>query len=813
MQAVGQPSQTPQEAGYWGDHESIDQHDHMSPLPSTPPQIIVAAPKEAKSGAVPLVGIDVGRESKMEEVENRNGSSTPSAASSPLPSSLQTNQPQPHSQQTTSPSIPLASPTSAGFKGLHVQTRKRAVLTPLKTGHGAPLVSTTLLDDQLGQESPMYEGSPSPGATPSGYSPSPFPLTPHIQRSALHPSHKRSMTPVDLRRLTQSRKIPPLASNKHLPPLDATNSSLDTRPSSKIPPMASGSSIFSTSAPLRKVSKPIGSSDTPSNGMGKVVLRGDRDRKMATALSDGKVEEKESKENIRDTDIVGNEKGAFDPPAASHEEEKQKELDDRRESTEEESRLLTALSHTSVVDDLPKPLIRDQQMEEEAEERGSIRVLKRRETGKEREREKGAVSSVTTCLSRMGKARRDSDPHMTSQTLTRSSSLSRTREAPSTDITPPSLADRMSVKLDVFVGTWNLHAKDPPEDLLPFIPKDNQDIYVLGTEECEHSIQKSFLFRSKEKWVRKLDEHLGHEYIPLAEETLQAMHIIVFVRKDLLPHISNVQTDSVATGLADLIGNKGGVAVSFLFGNTSMLFVNCHFAAHQNNVKHRNADFHKINSRLMLSPLLPTEGDEQANVNGSVPLGKDKGVVRPVVTAHKSKKKRLRLGKTLYCTDQYDVVIWAGDLNYRVNGNRRAVDALVRLGMYDVMKVNDQLMQEMMKGHVFAGFSEAPITFVPTYKYDAGKDRFDSSAKQRIPSWTDRVLYKVSPLVKVKKYDSVMSIRTSDHRPVYATFDITTKLKRSLSTVSLLRKEQLVNDTVEEDELSSSKSSSICAIM
>ena len=65
----------------------------------------------------------------------------------------------------------------------------------------------------------------------------------------------------------------------------------------------------------------------------------------------------------------------------------------------------------------------------------------------------------------------------------------------------------------------------------------------------------------------------------------------------------------------------------------------------------------------------------------------------------------------------------------------------------------DQLGWLMQKGTVFRGFKEQRITFRPTYKsvpglqcldlipvcrYDPGTDKFDTSSKQRIPSYTDR---------------------------------------------------------------------------
>ena len=46
-------------------------------------------------------------------------------------------------------------------------------------------------------------------------------------------------------------------------------------------------------------------------------------------------------------------------------------------------------------------------------------------------------------------------------------------------------------------------------------------------------------------------------------------------------HHTDVQSDVVATGLANKLGNKGGVAVSFCVGQTSLLFICSHFAGNR----------------------------------------------------------------------------------------------------------------------------------------------------------------------------------------------------------------------------------------
>lgn len=62
-------------------------------------------------------------------------------------------------------------------------------------------------------------------------------------------------------------------------------------------------------------------------------------------------------------------------------------------------------------------------------------------------------------------------------------------------------------------------------------------------------------------------------------------------------------------------------------------------------------------------------------------------------------------------------------------------------------------------------------SFAPTYKFDRGTQQYDTSEKRRIPSWTDRILWKQrGNLVQSLHYDSCPSISISDHKPVSASF-------------------------------------------
>ena len=61
------------------------------------------------------------------------------------------------------------------------------------------------------------------------------------------------------------------------------------------------------------------------------------------------------------------------------------------------------------------------------------------------------------------------------------------------------------------------------------------------------------------------------------------------------------------------------------------------------------------------------------------------------------------------------------------------------------------------------------MNFRPTFKFDKNSDTYDTSSKKRVPAWTDRILYFPRGM-SCLTYDADMTIRTSDHRPVYASF-------------------------------------------
>lgn len=311
----------------------------------------------------------------------------------------------------------------------------------------------------------------------------------------------------------------------------------------------------------------------------------------------------------------------------------------------------------------------------------------------------------------------------------------------------PPLRSEADQRLRVFCGVWNLHGKQAPADLSSWlVTRPLHHVYVIGTCECERSIGMSMLWASKARWEKQVKDHLGEDFMMVASNNMSAIHVMVFVHRHLWRYSWDIRTGQVATGFADLIGNKGGTQVGLSIGRTSVLFVHAHLAAHQGKMKERTQNL----SRILVDS----------------PIRRDKAAAG--------------------IHEEFDRVFFMGDLNPRLEASRSDVDSWLAGGILHKCLEKDQLLPLLQQDPTAASvdgpagmwplFQEAAIEFPPTYKYDTNTDRYDSSKKQRVPSWTDRILWKRDEHIRPLTYTAVQSMQSSDHRPIFAQFEVSVDL-------------------------------------
>ncbi|XP_028640490.1 phosphatidylinositol 3,4,5-trisphosphate 5-phosphatase 1 [Grammomys surdaster] len=306
--------------------------------------------------------------------------------------------------------------------------------------------------------------------------------------------------------------------------------------------------------------------------------------------------------------------------------------------------------------------------------------------------------------------------------------------------------------ITIFIGTWNMGNAPPPKKITSWFLSKGQgktrddsadyiphDIYVIGTQEDPLG-EKEWL----EILRHSLQEVTSMTFKTVAIHTLWNIRIVVLAKPEHENRISHICTDNVKTGIANTLGNKGAVGVSFMFNGTSLGFVNSHLTSGSEKKLRRNQNYMNILRFLAL-------GDKKLS--------------------------------PFNITHRFTHLFWLGDLNYRVElptWEAETIIQKIKQQQYSDLLAHDQLLLERKEQKVFLHFEEEEITFAPTYRFERlTRDKYAytkqkaTGMKYNLPSWCDRVLWKSYPLVHVvcQSYGSTSDIMTSDHSPVFATFE------------------------------------------
>ena len=114
-----------------------------------------------------------------------------------------------------------------------------------------------------------------------------------------------------------------------------------------------------------------------------------------------------------------------------------------------------------------------------------------------------------------------------------------------------------------------------------------------------------------------------------------------------------------------------------------------------------------------------------------------------------------------------------GDLNFRLEIDNFLCRQMIKNGNLTSLISYDQLLKVRDTNPTFSDLVEGPLTFNPTYKFNINSNEYDTSKKNRVPAWCDRIIWKKHHCIEQIFYDSV-DYRYSDHKPVYAYFRVNT---------------------------------------
>jgi hypothetical protein len=241
-----------------------------------------------------------------------------------------------------------------------------------------------------------------------------------------------------------------------------------------------------------------------------------------------------------------------------------------------------------------------------------------------------------------------------------------------------------------------------------------------------------------------LQETLGDGYRQVADEQRGQMRLHLWAKRSILKDVKGIRISGANTGVGNMLANKGGIVATLYYKSTRISFLSAHLAAHE------GSSYYKGRCDNM--------------------------------------KAILREANTFALSKKFDDTITAhhmfvfGDLNFRTNfgsegkheDNVHWAKELINSKDFESLYAFDELQEGLAAGHLLVDFETLPCKFPPTFKVERRSGYVYK--EQRIPSYTDRILFKSAPglaqNLKPLSYEPCADFITSDHKPVRGAYSI-----------------------------------------
>ena len=292
------------------------------------------------------------------------------------------------------------------------------------------------------------------------------------------------------------------------------------------------------------------------------------------------------------------------------------------------------------------------------------------------------------------------------------------------------------------------------------------EFYILGFQEIVDLTSKNILLSSNEDKKNKIKTKLTNilkgmkgtesdSYQIVTELDLVGIYIIIFAKKSIIKYIKNFDYQIIKTGFMGSIGNKGACLLRFNINDSKIAIACNHLSAGQELYESR---------RTEITDVLNTSFKKYPNINFK----------------------------------DYDYYFFFGDLNSRISldySNELIDDILknkskILNGDFNNILIHDQIKKYQKESSLILQMDEAPIKFSPTYKYIIGSNEYDKN-KKRIPSWTDRILFKKFSETSPLAYNKCL-LSLSDHQPIYGVYRIKTE------EINKDKRQKIMNQIIKE---------------
>ena len=378
--------------------------------------------------------------------------------------------------------------------------------------------------------------------------------------------------------------------------------------------------------------------------------------------------------------------------------------------------------------------------------------------------------------------------------------------------------------------------KNPEKSLRKLLfPKEIEKYYnnnlptfiCIGLQEIVKLNTSNIIFASNKNsvniWEIKITQFLqkNYNYTLQYKENLVGILFLFFVKTSDAKNIREMKKSVIKAGFLNTLGNKGYILYEFKYNNKIFSFCTGHLTAGQTekNFQDRvnllidmlNHKYDKNSNKLYQNDFYFLFGDLNfrvkidkdkffEDVNKIIKLNKkvyddtfirkktiiEEDIFGPYVNTQRVKGKK-RCGSAEK-KERYNHLddIEKEKSNYNnynnknknnINENNEKIEVLTETKIseeqFKYYFLNNFINNEELNDAKIIlekyNISEHRIKFLPTYKYFKGFNYYNVS--KRLPSWTDRILFKKSNDIKCLYYDKI-DLNYSDHRPVYALFEI-----------------------------------------
>jgi len=238
-----------------------------------------------------------------------------------------------------------------------------------------------------------------------------------------------------------------------------------------------------------------------------------------------------------------------------------------------------------------------------------------------------------------------------------------------------------------------------------------------------------------------IQKTLGDEYCQITDEQRGQMRLHFWAKRSILKGITGIRVNGANTGIGNVLANKGGIVASLCYKETRISFLSAHLAAHEGDY------YYKMRCNNIESIL--------------------------------------RDAKTFALTKKFDDAVTShhmfvfSDLNFRTwfgteskEDDFQRVQNLVSSADFKTLRRYDELYAGLSDQDLLVGFQTLECNFPPTFK--VARQRGFVYKDQRIPSYTDRILFKsaegLSHNLEAVAYEPCPDFITSDHKPIRGAF-------------------------------------------